>query len=294
MPNIRKVLRYGLLIIVIGFAVFLAPIFYQTHQFYYTHQYSFPEEIHAKTETEVYLIGTRHTPKDHYNQDTVYRYLEKLQPDLILLELDSGFFRGDRLKRKYTFVMRIYPFLRKYWNLEMLAATKYAKYHPKTALAPYDWEGRKEIYREVRGKKRSEMFVALFNMKTDTVKRIFLELAILYKHYRESTTIHHFNSIDNDKIDMRSAHLDYSLIPQMVLATDSLKEHHEFARKFQYYWPSRNEEMAENILRAIKLNPNKRIAILTGSRHRYLLQDLLKPKEETAKFKLLDYQGKPL
>lgn len=150
MLSIRKFISSGLIISFIGFLIFLTPIFYQTYQFYYTHQVIFPPPVKSAEHTEVYLIGTRHLPTNQYNRDTVYRHLEKIQPDLILLELYASFFQGDRLKSKYTYVMRFYPFLRKYWNLEMLAATKYAKYHNEVRLAHFEWEGKRT------GNQRSE------------------------------------------------------------------------------------------------------------------------------------------
>ena len=52
--------------------------------------------------------------------------------------------------------------------------------------------------------------------------------------------------------------------------------------------------MAMNIIEAVKLNPDKRIVVLTGFAHRYILRKLLNERPDTLDFVLLDYQGKPL
>lgn len=294
MLNLRKIVLYGLLFIAIGFALFLAPIFYQTYQFYYQNIYRAPANTSNNQQTEVYLIGTRHTPTATYDSDTVYQYLEKIQPDLILLELDSAFFNGDRLKRKYTFVMSFYPFLKKYWNLEILAATKYAKYQDhEVRLAAFEWEDL-QPYKEIRGKKRSKMMNALLDTQTDSAKRVIYECILLLNYSRDLVTLQDFNSAKNDSIMEQFVKFEYELIPKLVLANDSLNEHHEFAKKFEDYWPTRNSFMAQNILKAIRQNPNKKIVILTGYKHRYLLYELLKPSMNMTDFALLDFQGEPL
>jgi uncharacterized protein Usg len=290
----RKIVGYGLTLCVLSFLIFLTPIFYQTYQFYSQNIFHYPDRTLPDPQTEVYLIGTRHTPTSSYNSDTVYRCLEKIQPDIILLELGPRFFRGDRLKRKYTFVMNFYPFLRKYWNLEMRAATKFAKYHNEVVLAGFEWEPANKNLKDVKNKSRSQMMNALLDTNTDTVKRVFEECIQLYNYSVNLPTLPAFNSPRNDALMERYVHLEYEVIPNLVLKNDSLSAHHVFARKYEDYWPVRNSHMANNILEVIRQNPDKRIVVLTGYKHRYLLHKLLKTETQAYDFRLLDYKRKDM
>lgn len=136
---------------------------------------------------------------------------------------------------------------------------------------------------------------ALFNTRTDSTNRIFQERGqILFHYHKELTTLHHFNTFENDAVMERAFYLDYELIPSMILANDSLRENHEFARKFRSYWPTRNKYMAQNICEAIRLNSKKKIVVLTGYGHRYILHQLLKKETDSLDFILMDYQGKDM
>ena len=43
-------------------------------------------------QTEVCLVGTKHNPCTYFNSDSVYAILLRVQPDVVLMELDSTFF----------------------------------------------------------------------------------------------------------------------------------------------------------------------------------------------------------
>jgi hypothetical protein len=49
-------------------------------------------------------------------------------------------------------------------------------------------------------------------------------------------------------------------------------------------WKERNEIMAKNIIKAAKENPGKRLVVITGCEHRYILRDLLE-KEQNIELK---------
>ena len=49
-------------------------------------------------------------------------------------------------------------------------------------------------------------------------------------------------------------------------------------------WKERNEIMAKNIINAAKENPGKRLVVVTGCEHRYILRDLL-AKEQSIELK---------
>ncbi|MCC9136782.1 hypothetical protein ACFSKU_10240 [Pontibacter silvestris] len=53
--------------------------------------YSFGQQ----KETEITVIGTIHQAASNFNPDTLYEILERIKPDIILIEIDSSFFTED-------------------------------------------------------------------------------------------------------------------------------------------------------------------------------------------------------
>ena len=87
--------------------------------------------------TEVVVIGTVHSPTPKFREETLVGILNRVKPDLILLELDPSFFdASSALVDKYQRI-----------SLESSAATTYAK-SAKVALRPYDIEGRNKFHQE--------------------------------------------------------------------------------------------------------------------------------------------------
>ena len=55
-------------------------------------------------QTEVCLVGTKHNPCTYFNSDSVYAILLRVQPDVVLMELDSTFF-----DKNFRFDLEKYP-----------------------------------------------------------------------------------------------------------------------------------------------------------------------------------------
>lgn len=242
----------------------------------------------SPNETEVYLVGTRHIPTSGFNADTLYTHLEIIQPDVILLEYDSTYFNGDRVKWQFRFVFTDYQLWKT--SLELVAASKYAKNHEGVVLNPFEWKMTGKIHPEVHAT-RSKMMRALYNTNGDTSNRTIRNAAKLRSMLKGLETLSSFNSDNNDSLTKQMIHLEYAVCPNLIMSNDSLNEYHELAQKFKNYWPERNQHMSDNIIKSIKANPNKRIAVLTGCGHRYLLARLLTKETKKNNFKLLDYKG---
>jgi hypothetical protein len=287
----------GILVILIGSVALVTPVFYNTWVFLHSNTVSYSDLPAPKT-TELYLIGTRHYPTSQFNSDTVYQYLEKIQPDLILMELTDRRFVGDRIKWMYRLEMSVYPFLRKYKTLESLGATKYVVNHPEVGLLPYEWDKAREVKKEIEDETRTKMMRALLDPfwgKEGTKEfAVAVECGRLNTYTKELDKLSSFNNNKNDSLIRRFIYLEFQVIPELVLANDSLSEFHDFAQKFKRYWPDRNRHMVENILDVIRRNPNKRIVVLTGFLHRYLLREMLSEAISICDFKLLDYRGESL
>ena len=71
----------------------------------------------------------------------------------------------------------------------------------------------------------------------------------------------------------------YEIVPQILA---KYKGYEMAASDFTFLgeqWRRRNEIMAENIIKAAKQYPGKRLVVITGCEHRYILRDLLKDND---------------
>ena len=84
------------------------------------------------------ILGSVHFPTSQVNKDSVYLAIQKVQPQVILMERDSSSFDAN-FKRKEI-----------YKENEDQAVSKFIEEHPKTKLRPIEFEGRNK-YRIQQG-----------------------------------------------------------------------------------------------------------------------------------------------
>ena len=93
----------------------------------------------AFSQTELCIVGTNHEERSYFNSDSVYNILIKMNPNVVLIELDSAFFTDD-----FHFNLKKYPDL--LCTNKNIGAEKYQSTH-KVDLRPFDMTGRNEYYR---------------------------------------------------------------------------------------------------------------------------------------------------
>ncbi|MFY0687885.1 MAG: hypothetical protein JXQ90_12000 [Cyclobacteriaceae bacterium] len=296
--KVKSVLKGVGVALPIGAMLFVAPVFYNTWIFLHTNTVSYPDRTHPES-TEFYLIGTRHYLTPTFNSDTLYQYLEKIQPDLILMELTPPRFRGDRIKWMYRLEMSFYSFLQKYKVLEPLAATKYANQHPNTVIRPFEWVNwinfRDSIDYYGGLQKMNENYAKALNagILNQNDSNILERSAKSHRIKKGiEITMGSINSSQMDSLMTILNHYRFHALPKFILSQDTFQDIHAFANVFLGYWEKRNTAMKENILKAIDSNRNKRIVVLTGYGHRKLLGALLSKESNNYGFKLLDYRVK--
>ena len=81
--------------------------------------------------TNLVLLGTVHQPVENFNSDSLYNILKKIQPDLILFEVDSSFFTQD------------FKFKKTWKSNENIATIKYMD-NFAVNVRPYEFTGRNE------------------------------------------------------------------------------------------------------------------------------------------------------
>ncbi|WP_114790415.1 hypothetical protein U0035_14145 [Niabella yanshanensis] len=251
----------------------------------------------------VTIMGNVHYPSKQFNADTLETALERIKPDIILLELDSSLFNktfDDQYRLKYASREN-----------EPVAVARYIQTHPATTAVPFDFENR-DAYRKEKGIKQGQnkiekLLDSLYNNKllskdqSETVENYYA-LTKTLNAYAEKP-IAEFNSLYTDSIAKLRQYYQHHEIKKLI---DQRKE---FIQRFvttssgvtiswrdayknlSDFWDLRNKTMAQNIIRVADKYPAKRIVVLTGFFHRYYL--LAEIKRQAPHIQLEDFFNLP-
>ena len=239
--------------------------------------------------TEVIVIGTQHHPSTNFNPQILLELLEKVQPDFILQEQDSASFDTT------------FQFVQPQTENEGIASTEYIKKYPSAQLRPYEFEGRNQ-YRIDNGMRPTDKLTfalldSLFqsNLLTD-------EEADIYTTYQESIeplkvlasqSPKAWNTPVSDSLCKFRQTYQYQMLPKITNAREEFTSRYvtkpngekiNYREGFQLwanFWDTRNQTMAQNILKVAKENEGKRLVVLCGFMHRYyLIEELKKYQQE--------------
>lgn len=249
-----------------------------------------------KNKVELILLGTVHQPVENFNPDSLYTILTKIDPDLILFEVDSSFFTQD-----FKF--------KKNWNSnENIAAVKYMAAHD-VKVRPYDFTGRNEYRIKIGSRptdgKAFKMLDSLYRSKSLGPKD--------ERHYWEFLQVDDrlnsfayqgakaFNSLRTDSVAEKRQHLHYNALGKIMdgyemfhntYHTKDDGERISFAEGYRLagdFWNLRNQAMARHILHFIEHEEGKRIVVLNGYFHRYYLNSLLRPEQQGKNFVIKEF-----
>lgn len=248
--------------------------------------------------TEVFVLGTLHKTTHKIDYDDLYNLLEKIKPNIILLEKDSLSFDKEMNWKPNWWRVKFPNFLNKYRqsNLEQIAVQKYLHHNTNTIIRPYEWSLRDKFHKE--------------NQILTTPDRIFEKLNVLYSNgqltdhqktilddYYSLTnqlekfgdsTLYEINTNFQDGIARNRQNSVYHNIKTIIDSNDNFIEFREFYTVNEAYWDLRNLAMVDNIEKYIKLYPKSRIVVLNGYYHRYYLRDELAKKQTDLNFNLKD------
>lgn len=226
-------------------------------------------------QNKIWLIGTAHDERNYINADSLTFALNKIKPDVILIELEQKHFNKD-----FKFNLEEYPDLIS--TNENKAVYKYQNEN-KTIVRPFDIEGRNEFYKKENFKEReNKMFGEILNLYknnqlTQQNKTDFEILLDVLSNYSELqfSSLRESNSDVATKFLMLKNKVNYDLMISIVKNTKQLKKWLKFAELRKKFWEDRNNAMFEKIKTYSKEFPNKKIVILVGNDHKYFLQRLL-------------------
>jgi len=244
--------------------------------------------------TEVHIVGTVHFETDSIKRPDLYSYVDSIGPDVILYEGDASTVHRIAKKRDYFF--QLVAAFGNQSEMEKAIVHKYMARNAHCILLPYEWKLRYKYHRKHRLSKMSKKLInAVIRMyrhgqltddQSNTIKK-FLELNKVLVAIDNNATIDEINSPVTDSILERRQEYIYEHIPEIALDRKELSEYLDFVPIHMYYWDTRNKAMAQNILKQIKLNPNKVIVVLNGFYHRYYLIRELKKYERALNFSVM-------
>ncbi|WP_149272916.1 ChaN family lipoprotein [Pareuzebyella sediminis] len=247
--------------------------------------------------TELVLLGTVHQPISNFNSDSLYNILVKINPDLILFEVDSSFFTPQ-----FTF--------KKTWDSnENIATVRYMDEFD-VDVRPYEFTGRNDHRKKIGSRPTDDLALNLLdsvyrNNGLDSVDEKTYETFLKVNDTLNSFAFlgaRAFNNPRTDKVAQTRQRYQYQDLLQVMERypifsntyfiknkNDSISylEGYKRASKF---WDLRNTTMAKHILHFAKAYRGKRIVVLNGYFHRYYLTALLEPKQQENGFIIKNFE----
>ncbi len=233
--------------------------------------------------TQVVIIGTIHSahhknPK--YSPDVLKEIILSLKPDAILIELPLSLVEPDgRPIKKIRGKNSDCP---ETWAADQAASELGVK------QIPFDRPDRQKNFRKTKyfekekkadklGKKCGECILQnepnSLNIKIAQLKGYAGQAeGALFRNAGPEV----INSEAHDSIIRIKKSLWYEIIPEIFKEYPECKEVFEYDHFFRDQWNIRNKIMADNIIKAAGKYQQKRLVVVTGATHRYILRDLLK------------------
>jgi hypothetical protein len=236
--------------------------------------------------TEIVLVGTVHSPTTKFTEGTLIDILRRVNPDLVLLELDPSFFDGSfALPEKYQNI-----------SLENKAVTAYLK-TAGARLRPFDIEGRNKFYQEHDYFKR-ELSLNQELSRLYAAGRLSAEAKLLFEGLTALAAVRDscgaerpevINSSACDTAIEKKQGYAFKGIGQIVALTPALKEFKPFWNLADDFWARRNEAMVRNVVKYAKELKAERAVVLCGFEHRYYLRHKLAEQAAAEGFLVKEY-----
>jgi hypothetical protein len=243
----------------------------------------------AGVRPEIVVVGTVHAPTPNFDEKALAGILNRIKPDLILLELDPSFFDASHnLSEKYRGV-----------SLEAKVATAYAGV-AGARLRPFDIEGRNRFYQEHDYFDREatlnrEVGRLYAGGQLPAEARLLFETLLSLSAVRDACGAERpevVNSAPCDTAVERKHHYAFKGLGRVIELTPALKESAPFWALAEDFWARRNAAMVRNIVTYTKELRPGRALVLTGFEHRVLLKRRLSelaPAEGFAVREFWDY-----
>lgn len=237
-----------------------------------------------EVETDIVVIGTVHYSTYNYNSDTLLGILNRINPDVILVECDSSYMTADfELKEDIQNAF-----------LETRAITKFQK-GKDVSLRPYDISGR-DIFLNDYNRKRNESnffkdihFLSRSEKLNNTAINILNKVLMMMSISEEmaNAAASYINNLEGSKKIDTINYYTYTGLDKLIQSTPELSSYRSYWEDENKFWNERNSMMLENILEYSNYFAGKKIVVLCGLAHKNILKKglVLKTKEENLNVK---------
>lgn len=236
--------------------------------------------------TRIVVLGTVHNSSDNFDPGKLVAIIERIKPDLILVELDSSFFMPDMSFKPENVGL----------SLENKAVSVYVKSHP-VPIRPYEIEGRNRIYQEhdYFGLQK-EMGVSLKTAVKDSLlgaeAKTLLDAVHRFDEISYALSLDRpevFNSDACDKAMESKQFYAGEGLARIVALTPALTKFSEFCKFKHDFWITRNNVMVDHIITRVKEFHPKTVLVICGFEHRYYLRNGLRQRSSREAILLKEY-----
>ena len=227
-------------------------------------------------QTEVIVIGTVHNPTKNYTVGSLKHILERVNPQVVLLEFDSSFF-NDSLTALNKGSENI--------TLESRAAT-WLKHQKGAIIRHYEIEGRNDFYRQHRYFEKERALNASLdslykeNLLSEESRKLLEALwafcSVRNKFQQETPFV--LNTQAFDTLVEKTHHYMHIGVSRIIDVTPALKAFAGFQGMRTDFWSKRHEAMIDNIISYAKEFSGQRIAVLCGNEHSAYLRPGLRER----------------
>jgi hypothetical protein len=237
--------------------------------------------------TEIVLLGTihgSHQQNARYSLDILRDLIVRLKPAAILVELPPTISGQLTVEDQ-----RIIKSLAVNENKSANAAAGLLQ----IPVIPYDREGRNEFYEQTKYFDRQAQLSRRIDSWLDSAANRTAapaETAVLgplsedasrsQQYFDLNASPEIINSEGYDRLIRLKHFLFRKLMPELSTRVESLRD---LAPEFAFFrdeWNERNRIMAENIVKQGSRYSGRRLVVLCGSEHRYVLRDLLSTQRD--------------
>ncbi len=245
----------------------------------------------TEKKTELIILGTVHKPIKGFQPDSLYKILVNIKPDLILFEVDSSFFTKE------------FKFNKTWDSNENITTVKYMK-NFDVDVRPYEFTSRNEYRRKIGARPTDSKALKLLDSMFKKEQLDSVSKQVYSQFLRLNDTLNSFafygaeafNNIEADKISEARQHHKYKELLKIMEKYSVFSEtffvknnndsisYLEGYKRASKFWDLRNETMSKNILHFVKEYKGSKIVVLNGYYHRYYLNALIKPKQDSLRF----------
>lgn len=241
--------------------------------------------IFSRAQTYLTIIGTQHNPTDHINSQSIYKQLNKIKPDVVLMEQDSSTMNDNG------------EFLINSDELEPTAVRRLEKDYP-VIVRRFDYKNRNKFYEDNQIFRKEDIFFhsldsvytnKLMDSLSNDVYQNMIAVNAILNTMGSNANLKELNSVTYQQISKLRQELDYNGFLGICYRVKYMRKYAKFWKQDGDFWTFRNNTMVDNILKYCDEYKGKKIVVLTGAMHKYFLFGTIEKKQKDHNIVLKDF-----